>query len=900
MAEEQKTDPKKQIPFDQMTDEEKKALQAFPPGTAWTEAKRQALNKINNIEEIKDLKDDESPGFFDGIKKSISENIPWSDDDDKKKEKDKLEEDAKEDKIRLNHQAFLMFNHESLTAQSVSESDRFKYFAQIDHPEPAEINNILFKKPIEYDILLNSKSAYLSYFVPKIRIFKEYTVSLDEVIDIELPIYQQYRESDFQSIFTNKEGRGGGVGIKSFNWNSLGNSQGNKFTFGAELELFFESIGEISKVRSVNIVGGKTIQTSFEDLLIQKIGSAKNPQGGVYDPDYYRIKAEVGWSIPPNNTGLVPQKMIEEIKYSNLIFYMTLHSHELDIADDSTVTLKLKYTAYIETITDSPKNSNIFYPQNESYESQVEGRREVIEDNKDKLQGDQNKGIEPIDGLEKQKTEEVITEAEDQIKDLQNKNKIEVYQRILSYIYAKKFIRFVIAKQEDIQKFTSIISRPKNLMTSQDQIDSFKNEVESIKNNNIKKTGTTSFDVGPKLAIDNEKPEELGKSINSTTKVWDEELIKAAKGLESEVVIPYFYLGDLIDAILQDMYNGNSATPKSFFEKQIKLLLGPVIFYDYGRLQDKVVIKPADLNSRNKDGTKIQEKVYTGSKTVINIADVPLSLDIYNAWFTKKIVDAGVVNMSLKDFISNIINDLVIRAVGQETFSFAPRQKTRLVYKTKTLRKNPNRFSTSSSPTTNPASFSQAASTSQNSLPSTLRFPATSLKLYDDFVVEQEKTSLDNFMLIYSISDQQFELISDYEMDKKRGIRHIVYGAETGLIKTIKFSRQDNPLIRSHNMKLASQQNSEKSIILREVYNASIEMYGNSLFEIGELLYVSPTLFGSSTSVDFVKNLGIGGYFMILKINNSIEDGSFKTNLDIKWNARGDGVPLQNNDGLIK
>jgi hypothetical protein len=125
-----------------------------------------------------------------------------------------------------------------------------------------------------------------------------------------------------------------------------------------------------------------------------------------------------------------------------------------------------------------------------------------------------------------------------------------------------------------------------------------------------------------------------------------------------------------------------------------------------------------------------------------------------------------------------------------------------------------------------------------------------------------------------------------------------VYGAETGLIKTIKFSRQDNPMLRSHNMRMASQQNPDKSVILREVYNANVEMFGNSLFEIGELIYVSPTLFGSNTSVNFVKNLGIGGYFMILKIQNSITDGSFKTSLDLKWNAKGDGIPVNLNDGI--
>lgn len=879
------------IPWEELTDEEKEIVKA---GGQVTENTRKAREKLSDVIEESKKESEKADSTLANIK--LPEALGGTSSENS--EADKLKEEEQKDKTRLNHQAFLMFNWQSITQDSRSKSDRFKYFAQIEHNEPAEINNIMFKKPIEYDILLNSKSAYLSYFVPKIRIFKEHTVSATEVIDIELPIQQQYRESDFDSIFKNKEGRGGGVGIKSFNWNTIGNSQGNKFSFGAEIELFFESIGEISKVRSVNTIGGRTIETSFEDLLIAKMGPRRNPEGAVYDPNYYRVKAQIGWSIPPNNAGFVPKEMIEEIKYSNLSLYMTLHSHEIDIADDSTVTLKLKYTAYIEALTDSPKNSNVFYPAVDGFQEQLDNDRQEIDKTAAQIKGDEDKGIQPLDGTAKKNAENQINSIEEKIKNDQNNNKIQVYQRILSYIYGKQMIKYLIAKQEDVQKFTSIISRPKGSISSKEQIDAYNREIDQIRQNNVK-TATGGFPAGTQLAVGNVKPEEVTNIFSITTQSWNEALKNAAKTENGETPIPYFHLGDLVDAILQKMYNGDKDVIKGFFEKEIKVLLGPVIFYDYGRLTDSITLKAGSENKINADGSATQVKAYTGAKTVINIADIPISLDVYTAWFTKKIIDAGVTNMPLKDFISNVINDLVIRAVGAETYSFAPRQKTRLVYKTKTLRRSNNRlFESTVSGESNPASFGGAASTGQTSIPKSLRFAATSLKLYESLPVVEDRSVLDNFMLLYSVSDQQFELVSDYEMDKKRGIRHVVYGAETGLIKTIKFTRQDNPMIRSHNMRMASQQNPDKSVILREVYNANVEMFGNSLFEIGELIYVSPTLFGSNTSVNFVKNLGIGGYFMILKIQNSITDGSFKTSLDLKWNAKGDGIAGNINDGV--
>ena len=349
----------------------------------------------------------------------------------------------------------------------------------------------------------------------------------------------------------------------------------------------------------------------------------------------------------------------------------------------------------------------------------------------------------------------------------------------------------------------------------------------------------------PSLGAPN--PEEMTKNVTAATDSFNSAGISGAQNsmiankedIKDKIIIPFFYLGDLLQAVLEGMFNGESPGVRHFFDKQLKVLLGPIIFYDYGKLTDKISLKAGSQTNILPDGTKIQGKIYTGEKTVVNIADIPISLDTYTAWFTKKIVDAGVSSMSFRDFVNIILNDLVIRAVGAETYSFAPRQKTRLVYKTKTVRRDPKRFFNNSSTTSSDgksASMGQAAGTGELKYPSTLVFQASSLSFYEDRTVVEETTIPEHFVLIYSVSDQQFELRSDYETDKKRGIRHIVYGAETGLIKNIKFTRQDNPLIRSHNMRMASQQNSDKSIILREVYNANVEMFGNSLFEIGELI----------------------------------------------------------------
>jgi hypothetical protein len=880
------------IPPDSWTDEEKQAVKAGAPPP--TENSRRA--NLKNAALLKEANADllNVPPVTD---KEIEQA--------KTNEQKTAEAEYNADKLRINHQAYLMFMWETLTAESKNNASRFKSFAQIEHDNPAELNNILFKKPPIFDILLNSKSADLSYFVPKVRLFKQHTISAVEVVDIELPIAEGYKDEDFYSIYLDKKGRGGGVGLKSFKWNTIGSNQGNQYTFGAEIELFFENISEISKVRSIDVIGGKQYETSFADLLIIKKAPGFKSQGAVYDPDYYRIKAEIGWHIPKGALHPVDPEMIKELEASNQTHYLSLHSHEIDIADDSSVTLKIKYISYLEALSDFPKNSNIFAnPSAEAgkaFDESIDISRKQIEAKSKILTGDEASGTEAATGLVEMNTKKQIEDIEKAIEAKQSSNKLEMYRRILNHIYNKSgALRYTTVNPEVFKSFVDIISKPNNEMSSEAQIRSFMSEIESIRSNNKKVgAGGSALLNSDSLTVSTspQTQEDLSTSVKAAIEQANTLLAQAAT--DGSIVLPYFYLGDLIEAIMSDMYNGGSNN-LDFFQKHVKLLLGPIVFYDYGRLTDNIALKVPGLSTTNNSGGKVPVKTYTGAKTVINIADIPISLDVYSAWFNKKIVDAGVVNMSIREFINSIINDLVIRSVGIDTYSFAPRQRVRLVYKTKTLRRNKNRFANAATSGTKPASYGQAATNSDTTMPLSLRFNAKSVNLFDDNITIQDISPIDNFILIYATSDQAFELVSDYEQDIKKGIRHIVYGAETGLIKNIKFSRQDNDLLRAHNMRLASGKDGDKGVILRDLYNANVDMYGNTLFEIGELLYLSPSLFGTSDSINFVKDLGIGGYFMILNVDNTITDGSYQTSLKLKWNAKGDGLPNNINDGMEK
>jgi hypothetical protein len=81
---------------------------------------------------------------------------------------------------------------------------------------------------------------------------------------------------------------------------------------------------------------------------------------------------------------------------------------------------------------------------------------------------------------------------------------------------------------------------------------------------------------------------------------------------------------------------------------------------------------------------------------------------------------------------------------------------------------------------------------------------------------------------------------------------------------------------------------------LGAVYRVTLNMFGNTLFYPGMLLYVNPFGLGGE---DFLPNkpnsiankLGLGGYHLIEKVNSSITSGLFKTTVEAMFVYSGDG-----------
>ena len=114
--------------------------------------------------------------------------------------------------------------------------------------------------------------------------------------------------------------------------------------------------------------------------------------------------------------------------------------------------------------------------------------------------------------------------------------------------------------------------------------------------------------------------------------------------------------------------------------------------------------------------------------------------------------------------------------------------------------------------------------------------------------------------------------------DKQIGIFHAFVGSDRGIIKKVSFKRTDLPYQRESRI-LGAKDSANTNLLFSDHYNADISMIGNPIFKPGMLIFVDPSAMGISRpakKINQIANspasqLGIGGYYMITKVDNIVE-----------------------------
>lgn len=778
---------------------------------------------------------------------------------------------------------------------------------------------------------------------------------------INYPFDDYTNQVKLESIFADKTGRGGNIGIESVDWKTIATNPSNKNQVQVSLKIRIQDIQEIETQRN---------GISLLDFLYP--AGTRNDE---FDHDNFNVKIKVGWLYKRENNQSIPDidKKINEDFLSETIL-VSLYKHSFEFERTGTVILSLEYIGMLESKLKSIKDFDVLEclnPESKSIQNRIKSLQFVIDQlnnptyetvnilKSTSLHGifintaydnNQQYTIRFTDQFGKVTTP--ITISEPQAREVADPNLL-VINRDTVKDAKKEAERILPALQKKLKEsyfpglknllssipisYLSITNEQKSVLK---QISTFKPDLvdesnfqkfkENIKKASIKKSQIKNISVSKEqiegmfftqqLSYDQEVVKFIKKNTNkylnavpdfmstkarfvegtfesaiSKTETFIssekllEQLIPPRKDKNIAEQVAYTYLGDILGFYMSAFRDNRQFHEMDFFQ-----IVGEFSYRDIGDL----AIDKKNTRGESKfttsdtlyfsDGTPY--KKYGLEKKYSNILNIPISIDSIVNWYNTHVVDNSKEKMSLLDFIKNIFNNVVPANLTNQILDYGNKRKILISNNFLTLSKQDTKIDELFLEILEyKEAFSELIS--QKIKPQAeidLRDSISQWKFLKRFVPSKdEETQVYNFLFILSAGEKD-NFSSDYEEDKRRGIYHFHVGEDSGIIREIKFSKEDNPALDSANIIKAN--NSEGQKIIRQIYQADIELFGNTIFSPGQLIHVAPTYPGGRLKNKTLYQIGLGGYYRIISIENFIQNGKFETRLKTKWEMHGENI----------
>lgn len=137
--------------------------------------------------------------------------------------------------------------------------------------------------------------------------------------------------------------------------------------------------------------------------------------------------------------------------------------------------------------------------------------------------------------------------------------------------------------------------------------------------------------------------------------------------------------------------------------------------------------------------------------------------------------------------------------------------------------------------------------------------------------------------------------------DEKEGLLHLALGSTKSLIKNISFDRKDIEYAREQRLTLNQE---DPYALLTNVFNVTIDMFGNNFFKPGSYIYVDPKVVGGvgqPYSPGSIANvMGLGGYHIVTSVSHTISGNSYSTSIEALFETSGDGLSTEDKLGISK
>ncbi|MCK9596345.1 hypothetical protein M0R19_04135 [Candidatus Pacearchaeota archaeon] len=783
-------------------------------------------------------------------------------------EEDTLEESEEN---RFQQQCYLM-NYLKFFSD-LGKNKKFDYITRI----PYNGSNLIHKLKDKDESVLNwfsIKPSELAFLVPKIRLYKMIKTNLisnmDEIqkdkavipkfsedyFEIEYYFDEFFRNEDIESITKTREGRGMGVGIKSFDWELLGTNPAEvNNNIKAKLVLKLNTIADLNRKQSNGLCA--------KDLIWRFSRSDKNIE---LKPDYFRLKAVVGWAVPKSKSAFLSNNLISAIEKTKLTLYLYLVNHDITFKENGTIELTIEYRAMVDAILGS-ESADLFaltesfgtnrtlpayfaeakaknngatdfgikaaIAANYLFDTDKEYSSVVLQLSKTKRSYDSYISVLEILLDDPKVTKELKRIYETAInlikKDKEmakNKFKLALHKTIFSRLFEKQVVYYHDVAPETIGVFEKGQIKLKDMEKSIYEKNTSCEGIEDNKFVSILKGFYDKAKLSPgNIGLSekqkdnvNEAMKNLSKDEEITEEVLDEWKIQNQSNEQlpdGNIRIYYVYYGDLIDTVILMVKAIENDFDKTF--EGVQTMLGTF---------------------------KYENPCVEGEILEVNLADLPISLDSFSTWFIDTIIKTNLKSFTIKDFIESSISKIVEKSLSSVCYGDA---------------KNTN-----SSIGINLISIEDAKDT---------------LKKEDINNVFYKNAH--SALVISSVIVNVDQLNTEEKDDLEKGIYHIKIGLDRGLLKSVNFNKVDQPYLSEAYMEKEGQIGEGQ---LRRKYNADLTMIGNVHFVPGQIIYIDPTVIGMGKKE--ASFLGLGGYYKITNVKSYIE-GTFKTDLKCVWISEG-------------
>lgn len=762
-------------------------------------------------------------------------------------------------------------------------------------------NNVLSFDPNNVNGLFSATNLQLSNLVPVIEIYKIYkSTNSDNNLEVLLPFPDYTQKQDLDDIFLTRTGRGGGIGIKSFQWNSIAKNQANLAQFNAKLKIYLQDASELTKVRNYKDMGNRVYTVSVLDLLYPTVKEGSpSSESFEYDPKSFFLKIKIGWKFGDKLEN--PDTKLDDKLISNLSseYYLTLYKHNIQFGDDGSLEIEADFMAMAEAMLDNTNTSDILFqdffdPTQDSRISEINKKTRELNDKK--LTASLDIAKEQIN-----KQLEALKQEASTLEIKEKKAKRIIYKNFLIWLNSNDRVEYIQIKEQDKIRLRSIFTFNEKVLDTETLPEFLKRLKDSQEE--LAKPGPTlshlqtTIDNPPEEEnVSDYKPEEVSDAIVDE---YRQAIKKRMENAETgDLFVPYFYLGDLFEYFFgkftEKRYSSNVEVLTSNIQnKKLRLVMGSFSYSDYGNPQISfqeggVLSRTTTIKTGSKAGRKQKVALLSGEKKIANLAHIPISMKSFLRWFNTKIIDSNLEKYTINRFVRDVIYSLVPANINNKISRATPNLKISLTMNTDSIDDLAKIYDNKSI-----ADFLQdiypinnnyiVDFDSGNSPFLHLKSKKSNFELIRS--ENEQNTKMIDYLFLFSNFEYENTLNRDFDLDKKNNIFHFFIGEEKGFIKSIKFNREDNPKFNAYAIQEANKGN--QGAIIRNVYHADIEMFGNTIFSPGMILFLSPTYPGIKLGDNTLLQIGLGGYFTVLEVNSRIEGGLYTTYLKTKWQSFG-------------